>query len=170
MLGKLFLFFVVLPILDLYLLIKVAGYIGVLETIALVVVTGVVGGLLARLQGLNTIRRVQIRLAKRELPSDEVADGALILVGGALLVTPGLITDALGFILLIPVTRPFFRRWLQRYLKDRVHVVRHGGGGFPEGPGGGKPPEDEEEDGGSEDFEEFAFDDGEAVDVDWEDR
>ncbi len=162
MLGKLFLAFVVLPLADLYLLVKVAGRIGLLETVALVVVTGVVGGLVARLQGLNTLRKIQIKLAKRQSPSDELADGALILVGGALLVTPGLITDLLGFLLLLPFTRPFVRRMLQRYLRGRVEVVRHEagwGGGSAGGDGDGPDV------GTGREFEE-----SDAVDVEWEDR
>lgn len=162
MIGKLFLAFVALPLLDLYLLVKVAGRLGLLETVALVVVTGVVGGFVARLQGLNTLRKAQMRLARRQSPSDEVADGALILVGGALLVTPGLLTDGLGFLLLLPFTRPFVRRWLQRYLRGRVEVVRRdvGWGGGYAGDDGGDPDVGS----GPE------FDDGDAVDVEWEDR
>lgn len=159
MLGKLFLLFVVLPLLELYLLLQLASYIGVLETVAVVVVTGVVGGFVARLQGLNAVRRIQWKLARRQSPSDEITDGALILVGGALLVTPGLITDAIGFFLLLPFTRPVARRYVQRRFRERVDVVRS--------EYGWSDRDDEE----VEDDPEFeGFDERGAVDVDWEER
>lgn len=120
MLGKLLLAFVVIPLIDLYLLLQIAGWIGALQTVALVVVTGIAGGLLARMQGVQTLRRLQYRLNTGESPSSELADGALILVGAALLVTPGVLTDAVGFLLLLPFTRPVVRRWLRRYLEGKV--------------------------------------------------
>jgi len=119
-LGKLVLAFIVLPLVDLYVLFLVAGRIGVLETIALVVVTGVVGGALAKMQGAQTVSRLQYKMARGESPSAELADGALILVGAALLVTPGLITDGIGFALLLPFVRPHVRSVLRAYFERKV--------------------------------------------------
>ncbi len=120
MLGKLLVAFVVVPLVDLYVLFLVAGRIGVLETVALVIVTGIVGGVLAKMQGAQTIRRLQYRAARGESPSAELADGALILFGAALLLTPGLITDAVGFALLLPFVRPYVRSALSSYLSKKV--------------------------------------------------
>lgn len=120
MLGKILLAFILLPLVDMYVLFLVAGRIGVLETVAVVVVTGIVGGLLARVQGIQTVRRLQYKMGRGESPSSELADGALILFGAALLVTPGLITDAIGFALLLPFIRPYIRSSLSSYLSDKV--------------------------------------------------
>lgn len=122
MIGKLVVLFILLPLIDLYLLLQIAAWIGVLETIALVVVTGIAGGILARRQGVQTMRRLQYRLERGEQPSRELADGALILLGAALLVTPGVVTDAMGFLLLLPITRPHIRGWLKRYLAGKVRA------------------------------------------------
>jgi UPF0716 protein FxsA len=119
-LGKLLLAFVLVPLVDLYVLLLVAGRIGGLQTLGLVVLTGVVGGTLAKVQGVQTVRRLQHRTAKGESPSRELADGALILFGGALLLTPGLITDGIGFALLLPFVRPRIRSVLSSYLGDAV--------------------------------------------------
>jgi len=121
MLGKLLLAFILLPLVDMYVLFLVAGRIGVLETVAVVVVTGVVGGLLARSQGTQTVRRLQYKMSRGESPSSELADGALILLGAALLVTPGLITDGIGFCLLLPFVRPHIRSGLSSYLSGKTH-------------------------------------------------
>ena len=91
-----------------YLLLQVGGHIGALPTIGLVMLTAVVGILLLKRQGLATLTRGLARLEQGELPASEVAEGILLAVAGALLVTPGFVTDALGFLLLFPPTR----RWL----------------------------------------------------------
>lgn len=133
MLGKVLLAFIVVPLVDLYVLFVVAGRIGGLETVALVVLTGVVGGTLAKKQGVQTVRRLQHRAPRGESPSRELADGALILFGGALLLTPGLITDVVGFALLLPFVRPHIRsilvsRFGDAFRRDTV-VVEVGGTG-----------------------------------------
>lgn len=114
MLGRLALLFVVVPLLELALLLRVGAAIGLLPTVALVVATGVVGAVLARIQGVQTVRRLRHRLANGESPSRELLDGGLILLGAALLLTPGLLTDAAGLLLLLPVTRPAIRERLRR--------------------------------------------------------
>jgi UPF0716 protein FxsA len=88
-----------------YLLIEVGGYIGVWPTIALVMITAVIGVALLRRQGLATLTRGMGRLQRGELPASEIVEGLLLAVAGALLLTPGFVTDAVGFVLLTPFTR-----------------------------------------------------------------
>ena len=121
----LFLIFVIVPFIEIYLLIEVGGVIGALPTIGLVVLTAVVGAGLLRAQGLATITRVQSTLAQGGLPAMELMEGAFLLVGGALLLTPGFFTDAVGFACLIPP----LRRWLiARVLERGVMHVQSGFG------------------------------------------
>lgn len=101
----LFLFFLTMPILEMYLLIQVGGWIGALPTIGLVALTAVVGMTLLRQQGFATLLRGQQRLAEGQLPAQELMEGFALAVGGALLLTPGFVTDAVGFCLLLPPTR-----------------------------------------------------------------
>jgi UPF0716 protein FxsA len=108
--------FVGAPLLELYLLIEVGSEIGALPTIALSIFTAVLGGLLVRMQGFSVLFRVQASLDRREVPALELLEGALLLVVGLALLLPGFITDAIGFLLLIPP----LRRWLiVRWLKSR---------------------------------------------------
>ncbi|WP_417530303.1 FxsA family protein [Marinobacter lipolyticus] len=100
--------FIVMPIAEMAVLIKVGGMIGVLNTIGLVLLTAVVGAWLLRQQGLATLLRANQRLNSGELPAKEVAEGLVLAVGGALLLTPGFITDTIGFLCLIPGTRHWF--------------------------------------------------------------
>jgi UPF0716 protein FxsA len=107
---RLLLLFTLVPLVELYLLIRIGGVIGVVPTIAIVVVTGALGAALARRQGLGVLRRLQEDLAGGRPPTDALIDGLLILVAGAMLLTPGLITDAAGFLLLVPAGRKVVRR------------------------------------------------------------
>jgi UPF0716 protein FxsA len=106
------LFFLTVPILEIYLLLRIGGIIGVLPTVILVVATAVLGAAMLRSQSLSTFRRLQDALSRQEIPAQEIVEGPLLLVGGALLLTPGFITDAMGFYLLIPGTRKRFVRYL----------------------------------------------------------
>lgn len=122
--------FVTVPLIDLFLLIALADAIGLAETVVIVLATGVVGSLLARDQGLATVRKFRASVRMGRPPSTEIVEGALVLVGAALLVTPGLITDATGFVLLLPFTRSVVRRRLVEILRSRVRggtgrVKRH---------------------------------------------
>lgn len=101
----LFILFIIIPIIEMVLLIKVGGLIGVIPTIGLVMLTAVIGIALLRQQGLDTLARLQSRLAKGEIPGTELLEGAMLLIGGALLLTPGFFTDGIGFICLIPTFR-----------------------------------------------------------------
>lgn len=129
MLLKLILAFVALPLLDLIVLIKVAELIGLLETIAIVVLTGLIGAGLAKKEGLATWRKFKHKLGAGEPISGELANGILIIVGSAFLLTPGLITDTLGSLLIIPPTRKRIKKWLKNYLGRRVtsHQIRPSG-------------------------------------------
>lgn len=123
----LFLLFLIIPIVEIYLLIKVGGIIGALPTVFLVVFTAVLGAWLLRLQGFSTLRRVQKTLEQGGIPAMEMLEGAVLLVSGALLLTPGFFTDTIGFLCLIPVFRRNLVRWaLGRFL---MPPGRTGGGG-----------------------------------------
>jgi UPF0716 protein FxsA len=108
----LFVFFLLVPMLEIWLLIKVGSVVGAGWTVLLVVATAMIGAGLVRAQGLSALRRIQQELAAGGLPADEVLQGVLLLVAGALLLTPGFVTDALGFSLLIPGVRSIIVRRL----------------------------------------------------------
>ncbi|HJM82706.1 MAG TPA: FxsA family protein [Nitrospinota bacterium] len=116
MLIKLFLLFTVTPLVELALLIEIGSFMGVVPTIGLVLITGAVGALLARSQGLAVIQELNEKTSKGEMPTDQIADGLMILVGGVLLVTPGIITDLLGFLLVVPTTR----RAIRDFVKSKI--------------------------------------------------
>ena len=97
--------FLVIPIIEIYLLIKVGGYIGVLPTIALVVLTAVIGASLLKSQGTQTYLRFNQSLSEGRVPANEILEGVALLIGGALLLTPGFFTDLIGFFCLLPFTR-----------------------------------------------------------------
>lgn len=123
--------FIAMPMIELALLIQVGQWVGAPRTIALVIVTGVVGAWLARQQGAQVLRRLQQDLVRGETPAPLLIDGALILVAGLLLITPGILTDGIGFLLLIPVTRReirvWMRRWLEKKLRDGSLRIHFGG-------------------------------------------
>lgn len=143
MLARLALLFVVVPLLELVLLIQLGQWVGLWPTLLLVLSTGVIGASLARSQGLRTLAAFQRELAQGRLPGGPLMDGLAVLVGGAFLLTPGLLTDLAGFALLIPASRGWIRRSLtarlQRMQEEgtlRVGIVTPGmpfGGGFPSG-------------------------------------
>jgi UPF0716 protein FxsA len=120
MLLKLILIFTIFPFIELSLLIELGSVIGTLPTILVVVITGVIGAFMARLAGLSVLFKIQENLRQGIFPRDELFDGVLILIGGAFLLTPGLLTDALGFFLLLPLGRSAVKRWLQEILKRRI--------------------------------------------------
>lgn len=110
LLFRLLALFLLLPAVELALLIQVDKLIGFWPTIGLIVVTGVVGSFLARREGLSVWRQLTQRLEERGLPAQEVIDGVIILVAGALLITPGVLTDAVGFLGLLPFSRAVIRK------------------------------------------------------------
>lgn len=116
LLGRLALLFVVLPILELVLLIRIGQWVGVVPTVALVLLTGVGGAMLARAEGLRVLFRFQRELASGRLPGQALLDALSVLLGGVLLLTPGVLSDVAGLSLLVPVTR----RWIQRKVRARL--------------------------------------------------
>ena len=118
---RLFLLFTLVPLAELALLIELGRHVGVLPTIAVCMATGAVGAWLARSQGLATLERARQSLASGRFPGEELAAGVAIVVGGALLLTPGLLTDGAGFLLLIPASR----RLLIRHVRRRWEL-KHG--------------------------------------------
>ena len=104
--------FLIVPIIEIYLLIQVGGIIGVLPTIGLVILTAVLGAALLRAQGLQTYMRFNQALSEGRMPAAEILEGVALLIGGALLLTPGFFTDAIGFICLLPFTRKALVAWL----------------------------------------------------------
>ncbi len=137
MFRYLLLAFLIIPLVELALLVWLVGVIDFLPTIGLVVITGVLGATLTRHQGIRTLARFRESLAEGRLPHREMMDGILILMAGAVLITPGVLTDAAGFLLLVPPVRRKVVQWLSRRLQGRVVAVGPGHGATPRGDGGG---------------------------------
>ncbi len=114
---KLLLAFTIIPIIEIYLLIEIGSIFGALTAITLVILTGFLGAFMARMQGLQTLFRIQESLREGRMPSGELLDALLIVIAGVVLLTPGFLTDSAGFLLLIPTTRNFIISWLQRQIE-----------------------------------------------------
>lgn len=117
MFGKLLLLFTVLPLAELYLLIRLGSAIGALPTVLIVVLTGVLGAYLAKAQGFAVWMRIHAETSQGRFPGERLIDAFLLLIAGTLLITPGILTDILGFALLFPVSRAPVREWLKRRLR-----------------------------------------------------
>jgi len=122
MLLRLLLLFTLVPLLELSLLIWISRYTGLVFTIALVLLTGIAGAALARYEGLRCWQRVHQEIAAGRLPGDPLIDGLMILVAGALLVTPGILTDLLGFSLLTPPLRRLVKDRIKRRIQARLET------------------------------------------------
>jgi len=122
--------FLIIPIIEIFLLIKVGGVIGALPTIILVVLTAVIGAGLLRQQGLSTLARFQKNMSQGKLPAQEMVEGILLAVGGALLMTPGFVTDTIGFLCLLPFSRQFIATTI---IKNSAAKVTAKMGGFSQG-------------------------------------
>ena len=116
----LFLLFILVPLLEIYFLLKVGNIIGAFPTVLVVVSTAIAGTWLLKQQGLATLMRLQTRAAQGRMPAQEMAEGLALAFGGALLLTPGFITDFIGFLCLIPFTRQRIIRWIMRRTKMKV--------------------------------------------------
>jgi UPF0716 protein FxsA len=115
--------FIVVPIVELYVIIQIGGLIGIWPTIALLLADAILGSMLLRQQGRSAWRRFNAALAERRFPALEVADGLLIAIGGTLLLTPGFITDIVGLLFLIPPTRAIVRRMLKGIVGKRILLM-----------------------------------------------
>ena len=140
---RLFLLFTLVPVLELYLLVKIGSHIGVLPTVGIVLFTGVAGAWLARREGAGVVLRIREQLARGVMPAGELLDGACILVAAVLLITPGFLSDTLGLLLLIPAARALLKlklaRWFERAAqRGQIHVMYGGTQSRPKDP----PPYD----------------------------
>ena len=123
------LIFLVVPIVEIYLLIQLGGVIGALWTVLLVVLTAVIGVQLLKSQGMATLTRAQQKMHNGEMPAQELLEGLALVVAGAFLLTPGFVTDSLGFLLLLPPTRMVLIAYLSRHLMASGRFVVTGGPG-----------------------------------------
>lgn len=152
-----------IPLMDFVLLVTVAGYIGVLPTVLLVVLTALIGLMLVRAESRHTLRRIQRKVVTGEAPTNELLDGGFLIAAGAFLLTPGLVTDAIGFLFVIPPTRYLLRGAAKRWVIIPIADAKSGGfvtgkvyvNGFPssEGQGQHSGSDDETVDIGSDAYE-----------------
>ncbi len=134
--------FLVVPVVEIYVIVQVGQEIGALPTVALLLFESALGAWIVRREGARAWAALRGALRAGQLPSRELADAALVLVGGTLLLTPGFVTDVVGFFFLLPLSRPLARRMLVGFLARRatVTVGRFGPGGRPGGGTGARPP------------------------------
>lgn len=118
---KLLIIFTLVPIIELYVLIEAGRQIGISATITMIFLTGIAGAFLARSQGFALINRIQNELNQGQLPAENLIDGAMILAGGLLLLTPGFCTDLIGFCFLTPFTRSIMKVWIKKWLDQKIH-------------------------------------------------
>tara|TARA_B100000945_G_C20023886_1_gene431288 strand:- start:53 stop:451 length:399 start_codon:yes stop_codon:yes gene_type:complete len=116
---KLFLAFTIIPVVEIYLLIKIGSSFGVFASIGLVIFTGFLGAYLARIQGLKTLFKIQESIREGRMPSGELIDALIIAIAGIVLLTPGFLTDTFGFALLFPIIRNSIKSWLQGKIKNQ---------------------------------------------------
>jgi len=139
----LLLIFIGLPILEIYVLLKVHTFIGTLPTIGMVVFTAVAGVWLLKMQGFSMLARYQKTILSGKIPAQEMLEGAALVFGGALLLTPGFVTDTIGFLCLLPFTRQPIVRWLMsrfgRYVRAKTTFVSPQQGRVFEDPSQSKP-------------------------------
>jgi UPF0716 protein FxsA len=135
MLPLLVALFIAVPIVELFVIIQVGGAIGVLPTIAILLADSILGSLLMRSQGRAAWRRFNAAIAEGRAPAREVLDGVLVIFGGALLLTPGFVTDVVGLSFLLPPTRAILRRLLVRRFANRLVISASGGRGPRRRPG-----------------------------------
>ncbi len=120
MFGKLLLLFITIPMIELFILVKLGTIIGFWQTVAIVIITGILGASLARLQGFMVFNQIQTELQSGQIPADRMVDGLLIFIGGVVLLTPGLLTDLAGFAMLVPFTRNATKKYLKRKFEGHI--------------------------------------------------
>lgn len=123
MFFKLFLIFAVIPMVELSLLIKIGSIIGTMNTIMIVILTAVIGAYMVRMEGIGVWFRIQKSLMEGIFPAEELIDGIMILIAGAVLLTPGFVTDILGFLMVFPLSRGFIKNILKKYFENRISHI-----------------------------------------------
>ena len=121
MFFKLFLIFAVVPMIELALLIKIGSFIGIFNTITIVILTAIIGAYMVRLEGLGVMYRIQKNMQEGIFPAEEMINGTMILIAGALLLTPGFFTDIIGFIMVFPFSREYIKKIAKRYIKKKMN-------------------------------------------------
>jgi UPF0716 protein FxsA len=121
MFFNLFLLFTIIPIIELAILIKVGSFLGVFNTVLIVILTAVVGAYMVRSEGIGVMYRIQKSMQEGVFPEEELINGAMILVAGALLLTPGFFTDVIGFIMVFPVSRNIIKKYAKKHIHKRIH-------------------------------------------------
>ncbi len=114
--------FTTIPLLEIWLLLEISKQLGVLDTIALVIITGLAGAWLAKSQGFMLWQSIQLELQQGRMPSDSLIEGLLLLIGGIVLLTPGLITDTAGLLLLFPPSRKWVLKQVKKHFSNRIHI------------------------------------------------
>ncbi len=122
MFAKLLILFIAVPLIELAVLIDIGKIIGTFSTLALIILTGITGAYLARLEGFRVLFTIRYKLSVGQLPADELVDGLIILIAGVLLITPGIITDCCGFLLLFRPTRARLKLWLREKFSAQVSI------------------------------------------------
>lgn len=122
MFARLLVLFIFVPIIELMILIDIGGYLGTGPTLLLVVGTGALGAYLAKMEGFRILFTIRHKMQTGQLPADELFDGLIILIAGALLLTPGLITDIFGFLMLFRPSRARFKIWLKNKFSSQINI------------------------------------------------
>lgn len=122
MLFTLFMLFVILPLIEISILIKIGSIMGLFNTVMLILLTAMVGSFMVKMEGLNILYRFQENANRGIFPSEELFDGILVLIAGVLLITPGVVTDFIGFLFVFPASRSVIKKLIKRYLKDHMIV------------------------------------------------
>jgi UPF0716 protein FxsA len=129
MFFKLFFLFTLIPVIELALLIEIGSKIGILNTVVIVILTAIIGAYMVRTEGMGVMYRIQQNMKDGMFPGEELISGAMILVAGALLLTPGFFTDIIGFLMVIPVSRKYIGDIIKKYIEkkmtnDEIHINR----------------------------------------------
>ncbi len=129
MFFKLFFLFTLIPVIELALLIEIGSKIGILNTVVIVILTAIIGAYMVRTEGMGVMYRIQQNMKDGMFPGEELISGAMILVAGALLLTPGFFTDIIGFLMVIPVSRKYIGNIIKKYIEkkmsnDEIHINR----------------------------------------------
>ena len=120
MFFKLFLLFTLIPVIELSLLIEIGSYIGIMNTIVIVILTAIIGAYMVRMEGMGVMYRMQKNMQEGVFPGEELISAAMILVAGALLLTPGFFTDIIGFLMVIPISRSYISNLIKKYIEKKI--------------------------------------------------